>query len=73
MNDKRTNTLIVFLTHHTTVGIITGLALLYILSLGGCNTIKGVAKDVYAATEGLQDAMAEDNDRDDVRPDDWDY
>ena len=70
---KRTITIINVLTHHTTVGIIAGLALLYILSLGGCNTIKGVAKDVYAATEGLQDAMAEDNGRDDVRPDDWDY
>ena len=69
--NRKTHVFISVLTHHTTVGIVTGLALLYVLC--GCNTIKGVAKDVYAATEGLQDAMAEDNDRDDVRPDDWDY
>ncbi len=31
--NRRTSTIITIITHETTVGIITGLALLYILSL----------------------------------------
>jgi predicted small secreted protein len=70
--NRKTNNIIVVLTHHTTIGIIAGLALLLVLSLGGCNTIKGAAKDIYSITEGIQNEMAEDSSRDGVRPDDWD-
>ncbi len=70
--NRKTSGLIYVLTHHTTVGIIAGLALIFVLSLGGCNTIKGVAKDVYSVTEGIQNEMAEDSSRDGVRPNDWD-
>ncbi len=70
--NRKTSNFIYVLTHHTTVGIIAGLALLYILSLGGCNTIKGAAKDLYSVTEGIQNEMAEDSSRDGVRPNDWD-
>lgn len=70
--NKRTNTIVYILTHHTTVGIIAGLALIFVLSLGGCNTIKGAAKDIYSITEGIQNEMAEDSSRDGVRPNDWD-
>jgi len=69
---KRTETIVSIITHHTTVGILAGLALIFALSLGGCNTIKGVAKDVYSMTEGIQNEMAEDSSRDGVRPNDWD-
>lgn len=70
--NRRTNNIIYVLTHSTTVGIIAGLALLFVLSLGGCNTVKGIAKDVYSITEGVQNEMAEDSSRDGVRPNDWD-
>ena len=70
--NRRTNNLVYVLTHSTTVGIIAGLALLFVLSLGGCNTVKGIAKDVYSITEGVQNEMAEDSSRDGVRPNDWD-
>lgn len=70
--NRKTSNLVYVLTHHTTVGIIAGLALIFVLSLGGCNTIKGVAKDVYSVTEGIQNEMAEDSSRDGVRPNDWD-
>ena len=70
--NKRTSTAVYLLTHHVTVGIIVGLALLFVLSLGGCNTIKGAAKDIYSITEGIQNEMAEDSSRDGVRPNDWD-
>ncbi len=68
--NKRTSGLVYILTHHTTVGIIVGLAL--IIALNGCNTIKGAAKDIYSITEGIQNEMAEDSNRDGVRPNDWD-
>ena len=68
--NKRTSGLVYILTHHTTVGIIVGLAL--IIALSGCNTIKGAAKDIYSITEGIQNEMAEDSNRDGVRPNDWD-
>jgi predicted small secreted protein len=70
--NRRTSNLVYVLTHSTTVGIIAGLALLFVLSLGGCNTVKGIAKDVYSITEGVQNEMAEDSSRDGVRPNDWD-
>ena len=70
--NRKTNNIIVVLTHHTTVGIIAGLALLFVLSLGGCNTVKGIAKDVYSITEGVQSEMSNDNHADDIRHNDWD-
>lgn len=69
--NNRTSTIISILTHHTTVGIIVGLALILVLSLGGCNTIKGAAKDVYSITEGIQNEMSNDNHGDDIRHNDW--
>jgi predicted small secreted protein len=70
--NRKTSNLVYVLTHHVTVGIIAGLTLLFVLSLGGCNTIKGAAKDIYSITEGIQNEMAEDSSRDGVRPNDWD-
>ncbi len=70
--NKRTYTAVYILTHHTTVGIIVGLALIFVLSLGGCNTVKGVAKDIYSITEGVQNEMSNDNHGDDIRHNDWD-
>ena len=70
--NRKTNNIVAVLTHHTTVGILVGLALIFALSLGGCNTIKGAAKDIYSITEGIQNEMAEDSSRDGVRPNDWD-
>lgn len=69
---KTTSNIIAVLTNSTVVGVIAGLALIVVLSLGGCNTIKGAAKDLYSITEGIQNEMATDSDRDGVRPDDWD-
>ena len=66
-------TIVRLLTHHTTVGIIVGLALLFVLTLGGCNTVKGAAKDIYSATEALQASFSDTNTPEDsVRPHDWD-
>ncbi len=70
--NRKTSGIVYVLTHSTTVGIIAGLALIFALSLGGCNTIKGAAKDIYSITEGIQNEMAEDSSRDGVRPNDWD-
>ncbi len=70
--NKRTSTAVYILTHHTTVGIIVGLALIFVLSLGGCNTVKGIAKDVYSITEGVQNEMSNDTAPADVRHNDWD-
>ncbi len=70
--NNRTSTIVYLLTHHTTVGIIVGLALIFVLSLGGCNTVKGVAKDIYSITEGVQNEMSNDNHGDDIRHNDWD-
>ena len=73
MPDRKFLSFVYILTHHTTVGILTGLALLYVLSLGGCNTIKGAAKDVYSATDALQASFSDTNTPEDsVRPHDWD-
>ena len=68
--NNRTSTIVYVLTHHTTVGIIVGLALIFALS--GCNTVKGMAKDVYYITEGVQNEMSNDNHGDDIRHNDWD-
>ena len=68
--NKRTSSIVYVLTHHTTVGIIVGLALIFALS--GCNTVKGMAKDVYSITEGVQNEMSNDNHGDDIRHNDWD-
>ena len=38
----------------------------------GCNTVKGMAKDIYSVTEGIQNEMATDSDRDGERPSNWD-
>lgn len=70
--NNRTSTIVYLLTHHVTVGIIVGLALIFVLSLGGCNTIKGAAKDIYSITEGIQNEMSNDNHGDDIRHNDWD-
>tara|TARA_B110000444_G_C18777004_1_gene565481 strand:+ start:1023 stop:1244 length:222 start_codon:yes stop_codon:yes gene_type:complete len=73
MPNKRMLTFVYIITHHTTVGIIAGLALLYVLSLGGCNTIKGMTKDVYSATDALQSSFSDTNTPEhSVRPNDWD-
>lgn len=52
--------------------IIIGGAFLAALILTGCNTVKGIAKDVYSITEGVQNEMATDSDRDGERPSNWD-
>lgn len=49
-----------------TVAIIGGVV------LGGCNTVKGMAKDLYSVTEGIQDEMGNDSQDDDIRHNDWD-
>lgn len=46
-------------------------ALLMAFSMGGCNTVKGMAKDAYAVAEGIQNEMAGDAARDE-RPSNWD-
>lgn len=48
-----------------TVAIIGGVV------LGGCNTVKGMAKDLYSVTEGIQDEMGNDYQGDDIRHNDW--
>lgn len=48
------------------------MAFLVAVSMTGCNTVKGMAKDIYSVTEGIQNEMATDSDRDGVRPDSWD-
>ena len=41
--------------------------------LGGCNTIKGLSKDVYSATDALQASFSDTNTPEhSVRPDEWD-
>jgi predicted small secreted protein len=41
--------------------------------LGGCNTIKGLSKDVYSATDALQASFSDTNPPEhSVRPNDWD-
>ena len=67
-----TNNIIATLTSPTIVAILVAIAVVTVLSLGGCNTIKGAAKDIYSITEGIQNEMAEDSARDGVRPNDWD-
>ena len=47
-------------------------ALVLALSMSGCNTVKGFAKDVYSVTEGIQNEMSTDSARDGSRPDNWD-
>ena len=47
-------------------------ALVIAFGMFGCNTVKGLAKDVYAVTEGIQNEMATDSDRDGERPSNWD-
>lgn len=70
---RNTSRIIAIATHHTTVGILVGLALLFAMSLGGCNTIKGAAKDLYSATDALQASFSDTNTPEDsVRPNDWD-
>lgn len=51
---------------------IAAVAFFFALNLGGCNTVKGFAKDVYSITEGIQNEMANDSDRDSSRPSNWD-
>ncbi len=47
-------------------------ALMFAISMTGCNTVKGLAKDVYSVTEGIQNEMAEDDNADGSRPSNWD-
>jgi predicted small secreted protein len=73
MADKKFLSFVYVLTHHTTVGILVGLALLFVLSLGGCNTVKGAAKDIYSATEALQASFSDTNTPEDsVQAHAWD-
>ncbi len=46
-------------------------ALMFAISMTGCNTVKGLAKDVYSVTEGIQNEMAEDDNADGSRPSNW--
>ena len=50
--NRRTSNFIYILTHHTTVGILAGLALLFALSLGGCTQRGGKTGvgDIYIWT-----------------------
>lgn len=72
MNNKKANNIVAVVTHPTTIGIICGLAVIYALSMTGCNTVKGMAKDLYSVTEGIQDEMGNDTRPDDIRHNDWD-
>jgi predicted small secreted protein len=57
----------------TTLGALTVLAVMMsLMFLAGCNTVKGIAKDVYSITEGVQNEMSNDNHADDIRHNDWD-
>ena len=57
----------------TTLGALTVLTVLAsLLFFAGCNTVKGIAKDVYSITEGVQNEMSNDNHADDIRHNDWD-
>lgn len=57
----------------TTAGALIVLTLLAsLMLLAGCNTVKGLAKDVYSVTEGIQNEMATDSANDGIRPNDWD-
>ena len=70
---RNTSRIIAIVTHHTVVGTLVGLALLFAMSLGGCNTVKGAAKDLYSATDALQASFSDTNTPEDsVRPNDWD-
>lgn len=56
----------------TTAGALVVLTLLMsVMLLTGCNTVKGLAKDVYSVTEGIQNEMATDSANDGIRPNDW--
>lgn len=50
---------------------VAAIAFMFALSMTGCNTVKGLAKDVYSVTEGIQNEMANDTARDGERPSDW--
>lgn len=55
--NRRTSGIVYILTHHTTVGILAGLALLFVLTLGGCtaktppdlSTVPGPDNTVYVS------------------------
>ena len=47
-------------------------AMVIALGMFGCNTVKGMAKDIYSVTEGIQNEMSTDSARDGSRPDNWD-
>lgn len=49
----------------------TVVALMVAISMTGCNTVKGLAKDVYSVTEGIQNEMAKDDNADGSRPSNW--
>ncbi len=52
--------------------VIIVISALTLIALAGCNTVKGIAKDVYSITEGVQNEMSNDNAPDDIRHNDWD-
>jgi len=57
----------------TTAGALVVLTLLAsLMLLAGCNTVKGLAKDVYSVTEGIQNEMVTDSANDGIRPNNWD-
>lgn len=39
---------------------IAAVAFFFALSLGGCNTVKGLSKDLYSVAEGIQKEMGSD-------------
>ena len=46
-------------------------AMVAALVLSGCNTVKGMAKDLYSVTEGIQDEMGNDKQGSDATHNDW--
>ena len=53
-------------------GLVVVTGLVFAFTLTGCNTVKGLAQDVYGLTEGIQNEMATDTERDGSRPNNWD-
>ena len=39
---------------------VAAVAFFFALSLGGCNTVKGLSKDIYSVAEGIQKEMGSD-------------
>ncbi len=52
--------------------LIVLVVLMSTMLLAGCNTVKGIAKDVYSITEGVQNEMSNDTAPADFDHNNWD-